>query len=289
MPFFRAVALLSCIMIVSARNLTSKRGMAFSDPNTPGDIDNANQTQSQISWQYDWGSSPPEYLAIDGIQYIPMQWGSAGIQGFAESVKTQGASTILAFNEPDNEAQANIDPTDAVQLWQQYLEPMKADGVRLGGPAVSAASTGLPWLEQFMQACSPCSIDFIPLHWYGDGVEGFYDYLWQVHGTYPNTSIWVTEFASTSTNMSDLLGDNGSLNALGQLYVGAKTVHTQIVTQAPTPTYSTVFGADNPTQGLVTTYAAYPNGAVRGWDALVGRQAGFAVFACVAAAVWTVL
>jgi len=289
----------SCFYLVSAHNATSKRGLAFADPNTPGDLDNANQTQSQITWQYDWGSTPPGYLAIDNIEYIPMQWGSQGIGGFAETVKNQGAKTILAFNEPDFDQESNILPEDAANLWKQYLEPMKADGIRLGGPAVSGGATGQPWLDQFMQNCTGCSVDFIPLHWYGDGVGGFYDYLFQVHGKYPNTSIWVTEFASTSTNETEvfsflnasisyldglpwieryswfgffrpqagnntfynLLGDDGSLNQLGQTYLGAKTVHTQVVEQPATKTFVTVNGADNPTQGLVTTYPAAPNAA----------------------------
>lgn len=42
---------------------------------------------------------------------------------------------------------------------------------------------------------------------YGDGVEGFYNYLWQVHGTYPNISLWVTEFASTSLNATGEFDD----------------------------------------------------------------------------------
>lgn len=37
---------------------------------------------------------------------------------------------------------------------------------------------------------------------YGDGVEGFYNYIWQMHNTYPQYPIWITEYASTSTNSS---------------------------------------------------------------------------------------
>ncbi|KAG6911304.1 hypothetical protein DXG01_002143 [Tephrocybe rancida] len=310
MSAFRLVALLASVLAVSSLNVTSKRGMAFSAPDTPGDIANANQTKSQISWQYDWGSTPPAYMAIDGIEYIPMQWGSVGIEGFANTVKVQGAKTILvrlnsfshlwgkltsekAFNEPDFDQESNIQPEDAAKLWKQYLEPLKAGGVRLGGPAITGSPTGQPWLASFMQACTNCSVDFIPLHWYGDGVEGFYNQLWAVHNAYPKIPIWVTEYASTSTNATDLLGEDGSLNNLGQMYVGAKTVHTQIVTQAPTKTFTSVNGADNPTQGLVTTYASVPNGAVRVWS-IFGPEQGsqtlglsFALIACAIGAVWT--
>lgn len=71
-----------------------KRGLGYAG-SVPGDIINANQTDSVISWVYDWGSAPPNYLATSGIPYIPMQWGSVGASGFQNQVETQGATTIL--------------------------------------------------------------------------------------------------------------------------------------------------------------------------------------------------
>lgn len=57
-----------------------------------------------------------------------------------------------------------------------------------------------------------------------------------------------------------MLTDDGALNALGQLYTGAKTVHTEVVA-GPTNTYITLNGADNPTQLPATTWAALLNSA----------------------------
>lgn len=57
-------------------------------------------------------------------------------------------------------------PVEAADLWMKYLEPLRASGVRLGGPAVTAAGTGRPWLVDFFKACSNCTIDFLPLHWF---------------------------------------------------------------------------------------------------------------------------
>lgn len=56
-------------------------------------------------------------------------------------------------------------PSDAAKLWKQYLEPLKADGIRLGGPAVTASATGRPWMTEFMTLCTNCTVDFIPIHW----------------------------------------------------------------------------------------------------------------------------
>jgi hypothetical protein len=35
---------------------------------------------------------------------------------------------------------------------------------------------------------------------YGSGAEGFINYIWDIHSTFPQFPIWVTEFADTSDN-----------------------------------------------------------------------------------------
>ncbi|KAH9486438.1 Alkali-sensitive linkage protein 1 [Psilocybe cubensis] len=292
------VLLTFCVSLSLARTKNPKRGLGYAGT-VPGDIINANQTNSLISWEYNWSNLPPDYLATSNIPYVPMQWGSVGIDTFADNVKAQGAKTILSFNEPDFDQESNILPEDAAKLWMQFLEPLKASGIRLGGPAVTNSPTGRPWLVSFLQACSNCTIDFLPLHWYGSGLDSFYGYIFDVHNQFPQYPIWITEYAETSPNDTvvfnfmnatitamdslswieryswfgyfrprpdvhyNMLDDNGGLNALGQLYLGAKTVHTEVVTSAPTPTYHTVNGADNPTQAPATTWPALLNSSPR--------------------------
>ncbi|CAA7261406.1 unnamed protein product [Cyclocybe aegerita] len=229
-----------------------KRGIAFADPSNPVDIKKANTSSSVISWQYNWASSPPDYLAKSGIPYIPMQWGTSGIEDFANNVKKQGG-----FNEPDLSSQSNINANYAAKLWKQYIHPLAASGIRLGAPAVTSGPGGRVWLTAFLNACSGCKIDFIPLHWYGTGTTNFYNYLSQMHTDFPNYPLWVTEYASTSSNPSEvkdfltattkymdslnyveryswfayerpqsgsywnLLDSQGNLGDLGQLYVNA--------------------------------------------------------------------
>jgi len=279
-----------------AHSKNPKRGLGYAGT-VPGDVINANQTNSVITWEYNWASIPPDYLATANLTYIPMQWGSVGIDSFASDVQAQGANTILSFNEPDFVDESNILPEDAAKLYMQFIQPLKAKGIRLGGPAVTASPTGVPWLQAFFQACTNCTIDFLPLHWYGSGVEAFYGYIWSIHGQFPQYPIWITEYAETSTNTSDVLDfmnqtitymdtlawveryswfgyfrprpdiaynmltDDGALNDLGMLYTGANTVHTEVVTAGPTPTYNTVNGADNPTQAPATTWPVLFNSA----------------------------
>ncbi|KAF8640678.1 hypothetical protein AX17_000334 [Amanita inopinata Kibby_2008] len=306
-----------------------KRGLAFAAGEAPDDILNANQTGSLISWQYNWASVPPSYLATSNIPYVPMQWGSSNIENISNHIQAQGADTVLAFNEPDSDQQSNIKPTDAALLWKLHIEPLKVLGTRLGGPAVTAGPRGRLWLQDFFSACDNCTIDFLPLHWYGSGVEDFYNYIFDIHREYPQYPIWITEYAETSSNdrviydfmnqtisfletldwveryawfgffrpkpndtlRCNILGEDGSLNALGQLYIGANTVHTSTLTQKPS--YITVDGADNPTQGLVTTYPAYVNGAIDAWSLLGLGSSGSTIIclvvvfsSCAIGAVW---
>lgn len=81
-----------CSAEAGAKN--PKRGLAFAS-DVPGDVFNANQSASLISWQYNWNSIPPVYLATSDVPYVPMQWGSAAIDTFDDSVQVQGSKIIL--------------------------------------------------------------------------------------------------------------------------------------------------------------------------------------------------
>lgn len=63
----------------------------------------------------------------------------------------------------------------------------------------------------------------------------------------------------TIVGWTDLLRDDGGLNALGELYVGAKTVRTENVTTSNGAT-QTLNGADIPNQAVPTDWSALPGG-----------------------------
>ncbi|KAJ3777952.1 glycosyl hydrolase catalytic core-domain-containing protein [Lentinula raphanica] len=191
----------------STSGKNSKRGLSYPSTDNIPDVLNINQTKSVISWQYDWGLTPPPNLAQSGVEYVPMQWGSGGIDNLSVAIKAQGANVLLTFNEPDFDEQSNIDPNSAAQLWMQHIEPLRSDipGIKIGAPAVSSGGTGFPWLTTFFSACGNCTFDFLPIHWYGEGVGGFYDYLYQMYGTFGNKTIWVTEYADTSLNDTEVM------------------------------------------------------------------------------------
>jgi hypothetical protein len=194
---------------VVTKRSNPKRGIAFAQ-NNGDDVHYLRGTQ--VSWSYNWYHSPT-YLAPDvtGMPFIPMLWGPEGKVEFADRVISQGANIVLVgttgslingyahtcltqgFNEPDLEAQANMSAEGAAWVWQTYIDPLKYKGVRLGAPAVTSRPEGREWLRRFFSACTNCTIDFIPVHWFGPTLGEFYDYIWSIHYEYPQHKIWVTE------------------------------------------------------------------------------------------------
>lgn len=132
-----------------------------------------------------------------------MIWGADNANSTELAAAQAVSDTLLGFNEPDNTLAAGgteITPAQALALWPL----LEATGMRLGAPAVASnAHTPNGWLDQFMQG-NP-SVDFIPLHWYGDlslatsgdadvAVAAFKAYIEAVWSRY-GKPIWVTEFA----------------------------------------------------------------------------------------------
>lgn len=103
-------------------------------------------------------------------------------------------------------------PEEGAAMWKTYLEPLRAQGVRLGSPAPSNAPSGKIWLEKFFVACSGgCTVDFIALRvylrytmrvlsahsladHYGVNSTSFIEYVKDFHQTF-KLPLWITEWA----------------------------------------------------------------------------------------------
>ncbi|CAK5263775.1 unnamed protein product [Mycena citricolor] len=195
MGLSKLVLALSCfVLCIQASN--PKRGIALVQSS---DADLPKGSGGQCSWFYNWAASPPAGYPRS-LEFVPMLWGHQDSGIFVQTVRQLGASTVLGFNEPNEYGQSNIGVPEAVQMWKAYIQPLKNSGVRLGSPAVSSGPSGLPWLVNFVASCSGCSIDFVVVHWYGEGATNFINYLASVHAQIPNKAVWVTEFACTSGN-----------------------------------------------------------------------------------------
>ncbi|KAF4547602.1 Glycosyl hydrolase catalytic core domain-containing protein 3 [Elsinoe fawcettii] len=190
-------------------------------------------SQSKVTWAYNWFSAPhdPKLGTQVGqlhpnVKFVPMLWSNAAdlLQVWntnVQAAKAKGWTEVLGFNEPDlcldGAGSSCMSVADAVTTYRQYITPLKAQGFRLGAPAVTngqGLNVGNDWLTKFLTACSDCQIDFIPIHWYGVPANfgNFYDHLYYTHdvvggGKYP---IWVTEFGLNQADDSQIatISDN---------------------------------------------------------------------------------
>ncbi|KAL1310895.1 hypothetical protein AAFC00_001125 [Neodothiora populina] len=187
----------------SASSSNGKRGCAYNDATLCA----AFESSSQVSWGYNWGQSSSGLS--DSFNYVPMLWGTSSTftSGWADSVKSSGATHLMSFNEPDLSSQSNISPEDAAAAYKTYMEPY-AGTYKLGAPAVTngANGMGLDWLSAFLSACDSCTIDFVSIHWYdsSSNSEYFKDHVSNATSVAGGKPVWVTEFGCTDGSDSDI-------------------------------------------------------------------------------------
>ncbi|KAF8070086.1 glycosyl hydrolase catalytic core-domain-containing protein [Lyophyllum atratum] len=180
---------------------TSKAGLAWPNGNSV-DIEQFRGT-GKVSWYYSW--SP--YSIDADLEYIPMLWGQKSVDQFTstinETIARHGVKAVLGMNEPQQTGQSNLTPADGATMWKTYLEPLRAQGIRLGSPAPSSAPSGKIWLQDFFTACDGgCTVDFIALHWYDVNATRFIEYVEDFYNTFQRP-LWVTEWACQNYNDVD--------------------------------------------------------------------------------------
>lgn len=89
----------------------------------------------------------------------------------------------------------------AVSAYNQWVQPL-AGQVLLGAPAVTnsvGSGVGIDYMSQFMGNCTGCTIDFIPIHWYGSVLDpdAFTTYVSSFWTKFARP-VWITEFGTTS-------------------------------------------------------------------------------------------
>jgi len=173
-------------------------------------------SQAHVSWYYTWSPSPID----SNLEFVPMLWGTAQLQQFSSTINATIAqnlvTAVLAFNEPEQPGQSNLTPSEGAQLWAQYIEPLKAQGVRLGTPAPSSAPSGKTWLQDWLAACNgSCNPDFLAVHWYDVNATAFEAYLIDYHNTF-NLPVWVTEWACQNYNPGPQCTQQGVVDLLNQ-------------------------------------------------------------------------
>jgi len=199
-----------CITLAAS----AKPGLAWSSAlnlNTALSLPSLWDQSAYTVWYYDW--SPLGATPTPGKEYVPMAAktsDAATLYTNAINNHYGGVTYFLGFNEPDVNG---ISVATAVSLWNQYMEPIRAhnSNYRLGAPAVTSGSSGLPWIQAFIQQCTGCHIDFVPLHWYGSNPSAFESYVSNFHNAVGGKTLWVTEFACVQYASTDPACDQNSV------------------------------------------------------------------------------
>ncbi|KAL8860406.1 MAG: hypothetical protein Q9178_003065 [Gyalolechia marmorata] len=180
------------------------RGLVYNEASLTSSFGNAN-----VGWAYNWDSAPGGTID-SSLEFVPMLWNTSQVfhvphwNKRAEAAIAAGSKHLLAFNEPDLPAQANMDVDQSVAGWMEYMEPFHAKHngeVKLGSPSVCNGPEehlGLSYLQDFLSSCGGCHVDFISIHWYGlankDGVQHLKDHIGKAKDVAAGRPIWLTEF-----------------------------------------------------------------------------------------------
>lgn len=124
----------------------TKRGLCWPVENKRDDPSRFIKPSSKVSWLYNWSPHPTK--GAEGLQFIPMQWNAGGIGELKANVGRTEAKTLLAFNEPELRDQANMTAEEAAEQWMRFVEPLRRQGVRCGGPAMSNAGHAVGWMRK---------------------------------------------------------------------------------------------------------------------------------------------
>lgn len=188
-------SLLAATAVLATTAAAYKRGLAYNDGiDISGFADNF-VARTEITWTYNWDSDTNTDQNYG--EYVPMLWSPRGDHtgpwdDHVNKWLGRGTSHLLGFNEPERPDQVNISPGDAVNGWKQYMDPY-AGRARLGAPAVS--NDGYGWLQDFLNQCQGCNIDFVPVHWYNDHSleRDFENWVNSICDLVGNRKVWITE------------------------------------------------------------------------------------------------
>lgn len=166
-----------------------------------------------MTWAFDFASTPGS-LPSNKFEFAPILFStdSGDTNPWSTNAQTainNGATHLLGsvlsphlsikhltavyrFNEPDL---SGISPQDAAFAWMEFMQPF-ASQAQLCSPAVVASdSGGIPWLEEFISACTGCTIDCIAFHideFPATEFTTFESIVTQVRNQF-NRPMWLTE------------------------------------------------------------------------------------------------
>jgi len=105
-----------------------------------------------------------------------------------------------------------MDVQDGINMWNQYMVPLKSRGYTIISPSTTSAPDGVTWIQQWLNSGQLQAMpDALATHWYGTSFGDFQSYIDNFIQTFPGYQIWITEFACTvSLHLTDLITSNHS-------------------------------------------------------------------------------
>jgi len=149
---------------------------------------------SYIGFVYTWSPWIPKIADSLGLMGMPMLWGTKQISQFKSTVTKGYARIALAFNEPNQQGQSDMEPGAAAALWKEHMQPLASQGYTLVSPACTNAPSGKTWMQSFFSQCSGCTVDGLALHFYGLDAQDLITYATDMHDTF-ELPIYITEYA----------------------------------------------------------------------------------------------
>jgi hypothetical protein len=183
--------------------VSSKKGLLV------GNVSPAAAFVKAASWCWNWMSTSGACPA--GVEFVPQMWGEGygrenSWAGDAQKAIDNGAKVLMAFNEPELAAQANMpDPNVCADKYKQYMQPF-AGKAKLCSPSVTDDNSpghGLSYMKDFLAAAKTkgLTVDLLCIHIYKtyDAVSYFKQQLIDAYALTGNsTNIWVTEWGVTN-------------------------------------------------------------------------------------------
>lgn len=171
-----------------------------------------------LGWYYTWGhrsfkDSKYQNTKFYDLEFVPMIWGepTLSFDEIFSFVQSKGYKYMLAYNEPDLSAEANVSAPVMALRWKNQFVKYKGN-MRLGSPAPSTANVPVEseWWSTYwnsLDASDKANTTFIAMHRYCEkyNAESAYEFLMLVDETYAKYKkpIWITEFAVWNTDKSN--------------------------------------------------------------------------------------
>ncbi len=274
-------------VIVMNLNAQGKRGLAYGY-HSEYDVE---ALMPEVSWWYNWSETPESSIATVfssfDYEFVPMAWNGSYNESKLREFLTAHPETkyLLAFNEPNFLAQANMIPSQVAVEWPKLEAIADEFNLEIVSPALNYCGECVEedgvtyydpfeYFDDFFEACPDCRVDHIAIHTYMNTV-GAMSWFVDEFKRY-GKPIWLTEFSGWESNGNissvqdqinfmigavdflesnpdvfryawfigrgsgidsyphiDILGDDGELTELGEIYKNMPTHNPNHVVNIP--------------------------------------------------------